>query len=552
MAPEKVCPQCGGTFGPDERFCPKDGTSLRPKGTSDSLIGQLIADRYQILSMLGEGGMGRVYLAEHVRMGRKSAVKVLSPNLALAPDAISRFNREAANASRINHPNVAGIYDFGETDDGLLYLAMEFVEGETLAAIIKREGALAPRRAAGLVKQTADALAAAHHMGIVHRDLKPDNIMVARHHDGTDWVKVVDFGIAKTVQGSGGEGGSQTVTTAGVSIGTPEYMSPEQLAGDRLDQRTDLYSLGLVLFNMLTGDLPYPRVTSRDTLVRRLTTKPMTLREVAPSRSWPPALQLALDRALAPDAKDRYESVAEFGRDVLAATDDTGVERTIPVEILTRPRESVQPPIGVTTKVPSESGVPTKPKRGVLLAAGALLIVGATASAAYVIARGRASAPPAPENPPAVSVDSAKPTAIASKNTNKKPDTDARAPAKPVAGTTDEDRIRVIAGDVQGHFLRANDFVKAGEVPKARAEYRETVPVVALLRQLYSGSAGEVRVEQMLRQEFIQTMATCRSAVADPAVSPKLPAGFRCEALIPPGVRARGRARAGGGTIRER
>src|SRR6185369_15113119 len=125
----KICTQCGAECGAEQRFCPNDGSPLRSLGGDDPLIGQVIADRYQILELLGEGGMGRVYLAEHVRMGRRSAVKVMSPNLALAGDAISRFNREAANASRINHPNVAQIYDFGETADGVLYLAMEFIEG---------------------------------------------------------------------------------------------------------------------------------------------------------------------------------------------------------------------------------------------------------------------------------------------------------------------------------------------------------------------------------------------------------------------------------------
>src|SRR4051812_23239736 len=163
----------------------------------DSLVGQIIADRYRVLSLLGEGGMGRVYLAEHVRMGRKSAVKVLNPALAASDDGVTRFNREAANASRINHPNVASIYDFGETSDGTLYLAMEFVEGETLTALLAREVRVDVVRAAQLIKQAADALAAAHHLGIVHRDLKPDNIMIARQLDGKDWVKVVDFGIAK-------------------------------------------------------------------------------------------------------------------------------------------------------------------------------------------------------------------------------------------------------------------------------------------------------------------------------------------------------------------
>src|SRR5690349_2842272 len=290
---------------------------------NDPLIGQLIADRYQILSMIGEGGMGRVYVAEHVRMGRKSAVKVINPALATTADAISRFNREAANACKINHPNVAQVYDFGEMADGTLYLAMEYIDGETLDSIVAREGSLPPARAAQLTKQVADALFAAHHLGIIHRDLKPENVMIARHLDGSDWVKVVDFGIAKTVQRDGMEGGSQTVTTAGVSLGTPEYMSPEQLAGERLDHRTDIYSLGLVLFNMLTGELPYPKLTSKETLVRRLTSPPRTLVDVRPDVAWPQALQDVLNRALTSEVGDRYDNVAEFGRAVVRAVDES-------------------------------------------------------------------------------------------------------------------------------------------------------------------------------------------------------------------------------------
>jgi serine/threonine protein kinase len=319
VATTKICTQCGTEYDINQKFCPADGSPLRFQSADDPLIGQMVAERYQILSLIGEGGMGRVYLAEHVRMGRKSAVKVINPALATTADAISRFNREAANACKINHPNVAQVYDFGEMADGTLYLAMEFVDGETLDAIVARKGSLSPARAAQITKQVADALHAAHHLDIVHRDLKPENVMVARHLDGSDWVKVVDFGIAKTVQRDGR--GSQTVTMTGVSLGTPEYMSPEQLAGETLDHRTDIYSLGLVLFNMLTGDLPYPKVTSKETLVRRLTSRPRTLADVRPEVAWPPALQNALDRALATEAADRFDNVGEFGRAVVRAVE---------------------------------------------------------------------------------------------------------------------------------------------------------------------------------------------------------------------------------------
>jgi len=351
MSTFRVCLQCGTQYGVEQRHCPNDGSALQLKATDDPLIGRTIADRYFIKELLGVGGMGRVYIAEHVALGRKSAVKVINPSLANSAEAISRFNREAANASRINHPNVAQIYDFGESD-GVLYLAMEFIEGEALAATIERLGPIPAPRAANITMQVADALAAAHQLGIVHRDLKPENIMIGRKHDGGDWVKVVDFGIAKTIETEK----NQNVTTAGVSLGTPEYMSPEQFAGEKLDHRTDIYSLGLVLFNMLTGQLPYPKVTSKETLVKRLTTQPAALAEVRPTTPWPPGLQTALDRALAPDATERYPRVLDFATDVARAS-----ER--PPVIVNRVQTTAQTPVSTPVQESTPRPRPQPPKR---------------------------------------------------------------------------------------------------------------------------------------------------------------------------------------------
>ena len=335
----RLCLQCGTEYPVEQRHCPADGSALQLKTNDDTLLGKVIADRYHILELLGVGGMGRVYLAEHVALGRKSAVKVISPAYANSAEAITRFNREAANASRINHPNIAQIYDFGESD-GVLYLAMEFIEGEALSAMIERLGPLPLARAANITMQVADALGAAHTLGIVHRDLKPENIMIGRRHDGSDWVKVVDFGIAKTVER---EEASQNVTVAGVSLGTPEYMSPEQFAGEKLDHRTDIYSLGLVLYNLLTGQLPYPKVTSKETLVKRLTSPPKPLAEARTDIGWPPGLQTALDRALAPEASARYNLVTDFAADVVRASERApGVPRRVQ-EPITAP-SSTPPP----------------------------------------------------------------------------------------------------------------------------------------------------------------------------------------------------------------
>ncbi|HEX3868164.1 MAG TPA: protein kinase [Gemmatimonadaceae bacterium] len=315
-SPLKICPQCGTEYPASARFCEIDGTSLRNAAGGTDMVGSIIADRYHVLKKLGEGGMGQVYLVEHVKMGRKSALKVMHPSMKSDVDAISRFNREAANASRIAHPNVAAVYDFGETTDGIIYLAMEFVEGPPLTSVIAQQGALAPKRAAEIVRQSSEALAVAHDMGIVHRDLKPDNIMIAKTRDGGDLVKVVDFGIAKA---AGSE--NQKVTKTGLVVGTPEYMSPEQLAGDKLDGRSDIYSLALVAFNMMTGTLPFPSDSAQESMIMRLTDRPKPLAAMKPDVNWPTDVQAVMDKALERDVGARYQTATDFGRDLFRVID---------------------------------------------------------------------------------------------------------------------------------------------------------------------------------------------------------------------------------------
>jgi len=312
----KVCPVCSTEYADDVKFCPNDGQTLRSSAPAADLVGQVVADRYHVIKKLGEGGMGQVYLAEHVKMGRRSAIKVMNPSMVHDPDAVARFNREASNASRITHPNVCAIYDFGETPEGLIYLAMEFIEGEPLTDLLEREGALPVRRAVGIFTQVADALQAAHDLGIVHRDLKPDNIMLAQKKGG-DQVKVVDFGIAKAV---GGDESGQKVTKTGLVVGTPEFMSPEQLSGDKLDGRSDLYSLALVFYRMLAGKLPFEATTVQETMIKRLTDEPAKLAESRPDLTFPPGLQGVLDAALTRTPTDRYQTVAKFADDVASVS----------------------------------------------------------------------------------------------------------------------------------------------------------------------------------------------------------------------------------------
>jgi serine/threonine-protein kinase len=309
----KLCPQCGTRYEGDNRFCTLDGATLVAESPADSLTGTVLADRYLIDRKLGEGGMGEVYLAEHIRMKRKVAVKVMRAWLTKDAAAIGRFHREAENASQITHPNVAGVYDFGETADGLVYLAMEFVEGEPLTAVLDREKILNHIRASDIVSQTADALAAAHALGILHRDLKPDNVMIGRTRARTDLVKLLDFGIARVM---GRE--TQHFTSTGLIVGTPEWMSPEQIAGDKLDARSDIYTLGLMAFRMLTGEGAFSGATSQEVLLSKMTRAPRRLHDVKGDIDWPEDLQAAMDKVLATDQNARYDDALMFAADFYA------------------------------------------------------------------------------------------------------------------------------------------------------------------------------------------------------------------------------------------
>jgi serine/threonine-protein kinase len=395
----KVCPVCSTEYSDDVKFCPRDGQTLRAADPASDLVGQVIADRYHVTRKLGEGGMGQVYLAEHVKMGRRSAIKVMNPSMVHDPDAVARFNREAANASRITHPSVCAIYDFGETSDGLIYLAMEFVEGEPLTDLLKREESLPTARAVPIFAQVADALQAAHDLGIVHRDLKPDNIMLARGRTGADVVKVVDFGIAKAIGGDD----SQKVTRTGLVVGTPEFMSPEQLAGDKVDGRTDIYALALVFYKMLTGKLPFEASTIQETMVKRLTDDPLTLAAARPTLTFPPGLQATLDAAFARDPTERYQSAAKFASDVSTVAGlGRGAGAAAPL-----------PPTRADADGKTQLLAPTRPipakRRPVLpLALGAIVLVGAGGGYALF---GRHGGTAAPVNPAAAAPPIAAPPA---------------------------------------------------------------------------------------------------------------------------------------------
>jgi serine/threonine protein kinase len=311
------CPQCSSFCDETHRFCPSCGFPVGKAAPSpdDPLIGRTLPGGYLILELVGIGGMGRVYRAEQTTLVRTVAVKIIHPHLVGEENAAARFITEARAASRLNHPNSVGIIDFGKTPDGQLYLVMEFLRGRDLARVTHEEGALSFRRIVDVLKQTLAALAEAHSENIIHRDLKPENIILEPVRSGGDFVKVVDFGLAKMRV----EKPQPGITSPGIVCGTPEYMSPEQARGDLLDPRSDLYSVGVILYQLLTGRLPFEAESPTQVVLAHLTDPPRDPRVVAPERNIPASLVDATLKALAKAAKDRFQDADEFSAALTSA-----------------------------------------------------------------------------------------------------------------------------------------------------------------------------------------------------------------------------------------
>ena len=328
----KVCPRCFTRFPDAERFCLHDSAVL----VEEQDIARLntAIGNYRLEKILGRGGMGTVYSGEHIYIKKPVAVKVLHPQFARYPEAVNRFLREARAASSINHPNIVDVTDFGLLPDGVVYFVMEYLEGKSLEDVIEREGAVELHRALNVANQISHALEAAHHAGVIHRDLKPDNIfllqkpgrrdLVRMAPDNTwvtereqtfDFVKVLDFGIAKTLVPD--ELVAETVQ--GAVFGTPEYMSPEAARGEDVDHRADVYSLGVILFDMLCGRPPFEAPQSSEVLNMHINTPPPSPREFAPHREITESAERVILRAMAKDPRKRYQTMADFRHDVEAS-----------------------------------------------------------------------------------------------------------------------------------------------------------------------------------------------------------------------------------------
>jgi eukaryotic-like serine/threonine-protein kinase len=418
----------------------------------DSLIGTVLAGRYEVLRRIGEGGMGAVYEAKHALIGKRVAVKVLLEKFHAKSDFVARLLQEARLASSIGHQNIVDVTDFGTTDDGRSFVVMEFLDGESLAELERREAPLPIERSLRIARQAASALGAAHAKGIFHRDVKPENLYLVRRGDA-DFVKVVDFGISKAVKPGGDDGAeAYRLTHTGLLLGTPLYMSPEQARGDEdLDHRADIWALGVLLYECLTGEVPFRANNYLQIISQVLTHEPPSPSRLRPELGIPDAVDAVVMRAMEKDRARRYQTMAELEQDLarlLAGDQNVGLP---PVA---GPAPAVRP----------------APKRWPLVLVGLVVLAGGVSMALR-----RPAVPPVAARPPA-SPPMAAPRVAAPPAAAPPPAVPAPAPARPVAAAP----ARKVHVRAERHAAKpttassanaeTSDAVKRGVLPPASRE----------------------------------------------------------------------------------
>jgi eukaryotic-like serine/threonine-protein kinase len=397
------CPSCTTVSIPGAQFCASCGNALPREEAGDRYLGSVVARKYRVEKLLGEGGMGRVYRATQLVLEKPVVLKLLHPGLQRDPRTVARFQREAKAASRLSHPNSIDVLDFGQSEDGALFIAMEFVDGRDLHQLLTDDWPLPETRVIRIVGQVLSALADAHQAGVIHRDLKPENVMVmARRGGETDVVKVLDFGIAKIIDPS--RDGGPSLTRTGFVCGTPEYMSPEQAKGGQLDSRSDLYSVGVLLYQMVTRQLPFSSDSAMGYATKHLTEPPKppnALRSGSCSRE----LEAVILWALRKEPSERPQTAEAFldALNLLPAAEAVHAPRTarVPIPLGMVGGASTGDALGVAATVPSRrpSSAPRSRVWQVLLGG---LVIGAAAGAGFLVLRplseenGSASAAPVP------------------------------------------------------------------------------------------------------------------------------------------------------------
>ncbi len=398
----KRCPECSQRYGPDARFCPFDGSELHAQSydpAGDSLLGAVIDDRYEVCAVLGEGGMGTVYKVRHVSLERMFAMKVLRSDLAKDADLAARFTQEARATASIKHPTVVQITDFGRLPDGVPYFVMELLIGQPLSVVLKSRAPLPHAIACQIVLKIAAGLGAAHEVGIVHRDLKPENVfLVGRSTESQvpDDVRVVDFGAAKVM-------GSSRVTKTGIVFGTPHFMSPEQASGSVVDHRADIYALGVIMYELFTGRVPFEADTYMGVLTQHMFVQPAPPSTVSPHAKDIGRLEEVILRALEKKPEARFASMEALAA---AIRHSMRVEASGDVRFA-QPTPSSAPPPRPSSAPPSVAPPPLRSPPGWMLGAAA---GGVLAVAIVAVWAQRQPAPSRDAEPPAASETSAQGT----------------------------------------------------------------------------------------------------------------------------------------------
>jgi serine/threonine-protein kinase len=347
------------------------------------MIGHTLGGKYRVVRRIGEGGMGCLYEGEQPlgSAKRKVAIKTLHPHLSHDAQIKARFEREVATIAQLEHPNTIQVYDFGCTADGILYIVMELLHGRTLADLVGQEGALAPDRALHILQQVCGSLEEAHARGIIHRDLKPDNVMLVDRAGSKDFVKVLDFGIAK--RSSKEDESERRLTQQGTVLGTPPYMSPEQFTAQSIDARSDIYSLGVLAYELVTAKLPFAAQTPWEWAMQHAMHPPQPIESLAEGRTVPEAMRAAIERALAKSPDQRFPTVKDFcdalsGRGIPAAT-----QIGSPLGVF------FPPPVGIPDSLPRASAARRGSRTMLVLAAGVIALGSIIAIGSAVHGSGR-------------------------------------------------------------------------------------------------------------------------------------------------------------------
>jgi len=349
-----ICSSCGKGAPEGSRFCPFCGGRIvaERQKPADPLIGKVIGDKYIVRELIGSGAMGSIYKAEHKDLSRPVALKVLHKHLLMDEGQVHRFHREAKAASRLHHPNCISILDFGRTSDGWFYIAMEYLGGKDLSRLISKSGPMDIDDIVHISRQVLDALDEAHAGNVVHRDLKPENIMVDALRSDPKFVKVLDFGIAKIRDAEAGDEASGFKTATGMVFGTPEYMSPEQIRGDELDGRSDLYSLGIVMYQMLTSVMPFSGDSVIEIATAHLINPVPNLRPLRPD--CPEKLVQVVEKLIEKKRENRFQTAGE----VRSALDSIARSRTFSLEARSG-RGNLMDPSGISPSRSIEQGADT-------------------------------------------------------------------------------------------------------------------------------------------------------------------------------------------------